>query len=167
MKTTWFEEARFGLFVHFGLFSQLARGEWVMNKEELSRGELEQLAASFRSDAFDVDQIADLAVRAGMRYLVFTTMHHDGFRMYHSDWTSFCVTKTTAGRDFTAEVITAACRRGPLRRRRPARVLARTATGAAPRMRPSTSLVQNRGNAHSPRSSPALRSCSGRHCLVS
>lgn len=108
MRAAWFEEARYGLFVHFGLYSQLARGEWVMNKEELSRESLRQMAEEFRPELFDAEALADLAVRSGMRYLVFTTMHHDGFRMYDSEQTDFCSARTAARRDFTAEVVAAA-----------------------------------------------------------
>lgn len=112
MKNDWFEEARYGLFVHFGLYSKLARGEWVMNKEELSPDSLRQVAADFSPHGFDADAIADLAVKGGMRYLVFTTMHHDGFRLYDTELSDFCSTKTKAGRDFTAEIIAAARKRG-------------------------------------------------------
>ena len=107
-----FQDLRFGLFVHFGLYSLLGRNEWVMNREEIPRQEYRRLADCFQPDEFRADAIADLAVAAGMKYLVFTTMHHDGFRLYDSDLSDFCSTKTAVRRDFTAEIIAAAKQRG-------------------------------------------------------
>ena len=107
-----FAEARYGLFIHFGLYSLIGRGEWVMNREEISPQHLRRLAADFNPTHFDADAIASLAVAGGMKYLVFTTMHHEGFRMYHSDLTDFCSTKLGSRRDFVAEIIAAARRHG-------------------------------------------------------
>ncbi len=112
MEMSWFEEARYGLFIHFGLYSRMGRGEWAMNKEEISPVELERIAADFSPDAFDAEAIADLAVAGGMKYLVFTTMHHEGFRMYHSELSDFCSTKRGPRRDFTEEILAAARERG-------------------------------------------------------
>jgi len=108
----WFAEARFGLFVHFGLYSMLGRGEWAMNKEAIAPADYARLADEFNPKSFDADALCALAKEAGMRYIVFTTMHHEGFRLYHSDLTDFCSTKTRAKRDFTAEVVAAARRSG-------------------------------------------------------
>lgn len=106
-----FAGLRFGMFVHFGLYSQLARGEWVMNRERINPAEMEKYAASFRPDHFDADEICRLAVDGGMKYIVFTTMHHDGFRMYDtalSDYNSmrYC------GRDFVRETVDSARKHG-------------------------------------------------------
>jgi len=111
-SSSWFSAARYGLFIHFGLYSQLARGEWVMNREGIPPETYRCLADEFHPDRFDAGAIADLAVAGGMRYLVFTTMHHDGFRLYDSALSPFCSTRTAAGRDFTAEIIAAARERG-------------------------------------------------------
>lgn len=105
-----FPSLRFGLFVHFGLYSQLGRGEWVMNREGMARSDYRKLADRFVPSHFDAEALAQRAVATGMRYLVFTTMHHDGFRLYHSELTDFCSTKAATGRDFTAEIL-AACRK--------------------------------------------------------
>lgn len=113
-STGWFTEARYGLFIHFGLYSLLGRGEWAMNREGISREEYRKLASQFQPEHFDADAIAELAARSGMRYLVFTTMHSEGFRLYDSDLTDFCSTKMAARRDFTAEII-AACRKHGLK----------------------------------------------------
>lgn len=107
-----FSEARYGLFVHFGLYSAIGRGEWVMNREEISPAEMREVAEEFDPAAFDAEEIADLAVTGGMKYLVFTTMHHEGFRLYHSELTDFCSMKLGPKRDFVAEIIRAARTRG-------------------------------------------------------
>jgi alpha-L-fucosidase len=111
MKTAWFTEARFGLFVHYGLYSLLGRGEWAMNRESIPRDEYRALARRFTAEAFDAEAICDLAVAAGMRYVVLTTMHHDGFRLYRSRLSDFS-SWTSCGRDLVAETVTAARRRG-------------------------------------------------------
>jgi len=108
----WFTDARYGMFIHFGLYSMLGRGEWAMNRERISPGEYRKLAVRFNPVNFDADQICQLAIEGGMKYVVFTTMHHDGFRMYGSKLSDFCSTKTTANRDFVAEIIAAARKRG-------------------------------------------------------
>ena len=111
VNSSWFVAARYGLFVHYGLYSLLGRGEWAMNREAIARESYQSLAADFRADNFDAEAICDLAVRAGMRYVVFTTMHHDGFRLYNtalSDFNSF----QSCGRDLVAEMVEAARKRG-------------------------------------------------------
>ena len=108
----WFQSARYGLFVHFGLYSKIGHGEWAMNKENITLESLRQISSDFDPVRFDADAIADLAAAGGMKYIVFTTMHHEGFRMYHSELSDFCSTKTRAGRDFTGEIICAAQKRG-------------------------------------------------------
>ena len=106
-----FSQLRYGMFVHFGLFSQIGRGEWVLNREGIARDEYAALAKSFKPDKFDADVICDLALRAGMKYLVFTTMHHEGFRLYDSALSDFNSVKF-CGRDLTAEIVVAARKRG-------------------------------------------------------
>lgn len=108
----WFKEARYGLFVHYGLYSLLERGEWVWNREEIPFDQYTKLADKFTAEKFDAYAFCDLAVRAGMRYIVFTTMHHEGFRLYDTKLSDFCVTKTAAKRDLVAELIAAARKRG-------------------------------------------------------
>jgi alpha-L-fucosidase len=107
-RLEWFVNARYGMFVHFGLYSLLGRGEWVMNREQIQPEKYRKLAERFNPEKFDADKICKLAVESGMKYIVFTTMHHEGFRLYDSDLTDFCSTKTTSHRDFTAEIIEAA-----------------------------------------------------------
>lgn len=110
MRTEEFEELRYGMFIHYGLYSMLGRGEWAMNREQIPAGDYCRIANSFRGEKFDAEAIVKLALESGMRYIVFTTMHRDGFRMYDSELSDFCSAKSASRRDFTAEII-AACRK--------------------------------------------------------
>lgn len=108
-----FIDARFGLFVHYGLYSLLQRGEWVWNREVISREEYSSLATQFRAEHFDADVLCRSAHDAGMKYIVLTTMHHDGFRLYPTNLSDFHVGNSAAvGRDLVAEVIEAARKHG-------------------------------------------------------
>lgn len=102
-----FSRLRYGLFVHYGLYSQLGRGEWARNRERIERPEYEALARSFDPTAFDAMALCRLARAGGMRYIVFTTMHHDGFRLYDSGLSDFNSVRW-GGRDLTAEILAAA-----------------------------------------------------------
>lgn len=106
-----FSQLRFGQFVHFGLFSLLGRGEWAWNREGISRSDYARLAEKFNPVAFDANAICDLALRAGTKYLVFTMMHHEGFRLYDSALSDFNSMKS-CGRDLTREIVEAARSRG-------------------------------------------------------
>ncbi len=106
-----FSELRYGMFVHFGLFSELARGEWVMNREQIPVEEMEALAGNFHPDNFNADEICRLAVEGGMKYIVFTTMHHEGFRMYDTGLSGFNSVKF-CHRDFAREIVEAARKHG-------------------------------------------------------
>jgi len=106
----WLVKARYGLFVHYGLYSQLGRGEWAMNRERMSRAEMNAVAEQFAPDRFDADTLCDLAVECGMRYVNLTTMHHDGFRLYDTGLSDFNAKRYT-GRDLVAELVTAARKR--------------------------------------------------------
>jgi alpha-L-fucosidase len=104
-----FSDLRYGLFIHYGLYSLLERAEWVWNREEIPLEEYRQLAGRFTTERFDAGAICDLAVRAGMRYVVLTTMHHDGYRLYPTALSDFC-----SKRDLVGELV-AACRERGLR----------------------------------------------------
>ena len=107
----WFYEARFGMFVHFGLYSLLGRGEWVMYDENIPRHEYEKLADEFNPYLFDADEWVKLAQDAGAKYITLTTKHHDGFCLFDSALTDYKITNTSFGRDLTAEIIDACHRR--------------------------------------------------------
>lgn len=109
--TTWFVNARYGMFFHYGLYSLLGRGEWVMNRERLTAAEMRALTERFTAEKFDAGRICDLAVAGGMRYVNLTTMHHDGFRLYDTELTDFNA-KAVCGRDLVAEFVEAARARG-------------------------------------------------------
>ncbi len=116
-KTTrlrWFHQARFGMFIHWGLYSLLGRGEWVMLHERIRAGDYARLADRFTAKKFDADAWAGLAAEAGMKYMVLTTRHHDGFCLYDSAASDFTAVKTAARRDFVAEYARA-CRRAGLK----------------------------------------------------
>ena len=106
-----FSELRYGMFVHYGLFSRLARGEWVMNREQIPPEEMRRLAQEFDPSAFDADAICRLAVEGGMKYIILTTMHHEGFRLYDTALTDFNAAKV-CGRDLVAELVDASRRHG-------------------------------------------------------
>ncbi|MEI6492955.1 MAG: alpha-L-fucosidase [Verrucomicrobiota bacterium] len=113
MTTNWFTEARYGLFIHYGLYSLLERGEWVWNREAIPRHEYKALAASFTAKRFDADSLCRVALDAGMRYVILTTMHHEGFRLYPTDLSDFHIGNSGAsGRDLVAEIIAAARKHG-------------------------------------------------------
>ncbi len=109
-KADWFNEARFGMFVHWGLYSLLGRGEWTMFVERIPPREYARLADEFRPDKFDAEAWVSLAAEAGMKYLTFTARHHDGFCLYDSKVSDFTSVKSAAKHDFVADVV-AACRR--------------------------------------------------------
>lgn len=111
-RIAWFHEARFGMFIHWGLYSIPARGEWVMLMEQIPRDEYAQLAKKFKPSKFDANNWAALAKEAGMRYMVLTTRHHDGFCLFDSKVSDFTSVKTAAKRDFVAEYVTAARKAG-------------------------------------------------------
>ena len=85
----WFQEARFGLFIHWGVYSVLGDGEWVMNNRHIRVAEYEKVPAFFNPIDFDPAQWVSLAKAAGMKYITITSKHHDGFAMFDSkvsDW---------------------------------------------------------------------------------
>ncbi|MEU2021362.1 alpha-L-fucosidase [Streptomyces sp. NPDC016469] len=98
----WFETARFGLFVHFGLYSLAARHEWVRSREAMSQAEYDRYLERFDPDLFDARQLACAAREAGMRYAVLTAKHHDGFCLFDSSLTDYTSVRA-AGRDLVAE----------------------------------------------------------------
>jgi alpha-L-fucosidase len=105
----WFTDARFGMFIHWGLYALLGRGEWVRYTEAIPSDEYHTLAQKFQPRHFDATAWARLAKAAGMKYMVLTAKHHDGFCLFDSQYTDFTSVKTAAGRDFVAEYVDA-CR---------------------------------------------------------
>ncbi len=122
-RLAWWREARFGLFIHFGLYAIPAGvwkgrevpgiGEQIMRFAEIPASEYGQLAREFNPVDFDADAIVRMAVDAGMGYLVVTAKHHDGFALFKSDVDSFNVVDATPfGRDIVAELAKACAKAG-------------------------------------------------------
>jgi alpha-L-fucosidase len=85
----WFQDAKFGLFVHWGVYSVMGDGEWVMNNRKIPISEYEKLPSQFNPTEFDPAEWVALAKAAGMKYITITSKHHDGFAMFDSkvsDW---------------------------------------------------------------------------------
>ncbi|UCD30582.1 MAG: alpha-L-fucosidase, partial [Planctomycetota bacterium] len=102
-RKTWFSEARFGVFVHWGLYSIPAVGEWTLLNQHIPFQEYRKLADQFNPKDFNPKSWVKLAKQAGAQYMVLTSRHHDGFSLFDSQVSDFTSTKTAAGRDFVAE----------------------------------------------------------------
>ncbi len=111
-KLQWFRDARFGMFIHFGLYALLGRGEWVQYKEQIPRKRYEKLMRRFNPSRFNADEWVNVAERAGCRYIAMTAKHHDGFCLFDSSLTDFKITNTPFGRDLVGELVSACQRRG-------------------------------------------------------
>lgn len=96
------------MFVHWGLYSLLARDAWAMGDEDIPLGEYEQLANRFQPPKNAARTWARLAREAGMKYIVMTAKHHEGFCLFHSQLTDYCAPKQAVGRDLVLEFIEAA-----------------------------------------------------------
>ena len=125
-KADWFREAKFGMFVHFGLYSMLEGSynghtlpdttfthgrswyaEWIQMRLEVPSKEYKKLAGSFNPAAFDADAWIREAKNAGMRYFVITSKHHDGFALWDSKVSDFTIMNSPYGKDLIAELVTA------------------------------------------------------------
>ncbi|KYH40438.1 MAG: alpha-L-fucosidase [Candidatus Bathyarchaeota archaeon B26-2] len=107
MSREWFNQARFGMFIHWGVYSILARGEWVRLIERIPSSEYEALAWKFKPKNYRPEEWVELAQDAGMKYMVLTTRHHDGFSLFDSEVSDFTAPKTGAKRDLVAEYVEA------------------------------------------------------------
>ena len=108
----WFREAKYGLFLHYGLYSLLGRHEWVQLEEKIRVADYARLADRFTAENFDADKIAELAEESGMRYVNLTTRHHDSFCLFRTAQTAFnSVTGAPARRDLVGELAEACAKR--------------------------------------------------------
>lgn len=103
-----FEQMGLGMFIHWGLYSQLGRGEWVFFNEKLDMNEYKKLADTFTAEDFDAEEIAKTAKAAGCKYITLTTRHHEGFSLYDTcGLNDFDAPHTPAGRDLIREFVDA------------------------------------------------------------
>ncbi len=101
-----FERLGYGMFIHWGLYSQLGRGEWVMNREKIPVEEYKKLTKTFTAKDFDGRKIARTAKRAGMKYITLTSRHHDGFSLYDSrGLTDYDAPHSAAKRDLIKDFV--------------------------------------------------------------
>lgn len=108
----WFKQARYGLFLHYGLYSLLGRHEWVQFNEKIPVAEYARLAGTFTATRFDAERIAQFAEDCGMRYVNLTTRHHDSFCLFKTRQTDFQSLNTPCGRDLVGELAEACARHG-------------------------------------------------------
>ncbi len=108
----WFEQARFGLFIHYGLYSALEAGEWVQFNQKIPVAEYARLKDEFHAERFDAGFITDLALEAGMKYITFVTCHHDSFCLWDSKVERFNSVNSKCGRDLVRELAEQCARKG-------------------------------------------------------
>lgn len=106
-RVQWFREARFGMFIHWGLYSIPARGEWVRSDEQMPESEYMPYFDEFNPRDYNPRAWAKAAKEAGMQYVVLTAKHHDGFCLFDSQYTDFKSTNTKLGRDIVRDFVEA------------------------------------------------------------
>ena len=105
--TEWFMHDRFGMFIHFGLYAMPARHEWVKKTEEITEEHYQKYFGYFNPDMLDAKEWARQAKAAGMKYVVLTTKHHEGFCLFDSKYTDYKITNTKYGKDLVKEYVDA------------------------------------------------------------
>jgi alpha-L-fucosidase len=108
----WFTDARYGMFIHYGLYALLEKGEWVQLRDTIPVAEYAKLKDRFTAENFDADSITQLALDAGMKYITFTSKHHDGFCLFNTKETDFNVLNSPAKRDLIKDLYDACKRKG-------------------------------------------------------
>lgn len=98
-RMEWWTDARFGMFIHWGLYALPARHEWVKNREEISDEDYQKYFDHFNPDLYDPVEWARAAKKAGMKYVVITSKHHEGFCLFDSQFTDYNATNTPYGKD--------------------------------------------------------------------
>ncbi len=111
----WFQDVRFGMFIHWGLYSLLARGEWVMHNERIPVQEYEKLADQFNPIDFNAKEWVNLVADAGQKYIVITSRHHDGFSMYDTALSDYKITNTAFKRDPLEELANECAKRSDIK----------------------------------------------------
>lgn len=113
-RMKWWRDARFGMFVHWGLYAQLGRHEWAMNRERIPLAEYEKLADSWQVNEWPAEEWARLAKESGMKYMVMTTKHHEGFCLWNTRQTDYNAFLRGPKRDLVKEYVEA-CRKYDLK----------------------------------------------------
>jgi alpha-L-fucosidase len=106
-RMKWWTDARFGMFIHWGLYAQAARHEWVKHNEAITNEGYQKYFDQFNPDMFDPTKWAKQAKAAGMKYAVLTSKHHEGFTLFDSKFTDYKATNTPAKRDLIKEYVDA------------------------------------------------------------
>lgn len=100
-----YQDRKFGIFLHWGIYSMMADGEWVMHNRKIDRDEYSKLASGFYPARFDATEWAKLFKEAGARYVTFTSRHHDGFSMFATKQSPYNIVDATPfGRDVVGEL---------------------------------------------------------------
>lgn len=107
----WFQDAKFGLFVHWGVYSVLGKGEWVMNNDKIPFSEYEKLPPQFNPTEFDPAEWVSLVKAAGMKYITITSKHHDGFAMFDSKLTDWDIIDRTPYKKDVLKMLAEECRK--------------------------------------------------------
>ena len=111
----WYQDAKFGMFIHWGASSVLMDGEWVMNNRQIRVAEYERIAPLFNPVAFNAAEWVATAKRAGMKYLVLISKHHDGFALWHSVVSDWNVVDRTPWKQDVVKLLSAECAKQGLR----------------------------------------------------
>ncbi len=107
----WFEDAKFGLFIHWGVYSVLGDGEWVMNNQNISVDSYEKLPVFFNPVDYDPEQWVKMAKEAGMKYITITSRHHDGFSMFDTQASDYNIVERTPYKQDVLKALAAACKK--------------------------------------------------------
>lgn len=124
-KMEWWREARFGMFIHWGLYAEPAGewngkeipgiSEWIMLRAKIPLNEYEKIAETFNPEKFDAEEWVTLAKNAGMKYIVITSKHHDGFAMFHSLASKYNIYDATPFKRDPLKELTEACKKHGIR----------------------------------------------------
>lgn len=107
----WFQDAKFGLFIHWGVYSVLGDGEWVMNNQNISVDSYEKLPAFFNPIDYNPEQWVKMAKDAGMKYITITSRHHDGFSMFDTDASDYNIIERTPYKKDVLQALAKACKK--------------------------------------------------------
>jgi alpha-L-fucosidase len=107
----WFQDAKFGMFIHWGVYSTLQDGEWVMQNRKISAADYEKLPSQFNPEKFNAAEWVALAKSAGMKYITITSKHHDGFAMFDSQVSDWTIVKRTPWKKDPLKMLADECHR--------------------------------------------------------